>query len=298
MISDAFELLYPNFLNTINTIRVTDEKQTTNLHQFAKSVMCNANVLCKHFDTLPEQVQYDKSLDLIWGKCLTLSKAHAYLLNELCYSFSFPCNQEHIKEYVLVKLFASGLRNYSGSIVLLQNGYVYGSINLTRNLYELLCLMNFIKINDETVAQAFYDAGENPLDERNPYKWATSSGCFNKEWISLSDIRKQCNRKNDSEDSIYAFLCKFAHPSSQSVMIEIGDPTSLDCFTGQSIFGMEVPATNAGLFISEMLQFLPDSVQTPEFVTKAKFCREWALLITEEYENVAKKIAAAQSQQQ
>lgn len=239
-----------------------------------------------------EASKFNENYYLIWGKCIQISKLHCRLLEDICKQTLVIVDKENIKGFVLAKLMGKSIRTYLEIITLISGGFPYGAASLTRTLFELMVITRFIvKCNDE-VALEYFNASAKPLDEQdyNNYSWARASGMFgSNEKITFGKLLKKCELDNSIYSKLYAFHCKFAHATPQTVNYDINAVTD-DIYCGPTIQAIDVPATNAALFIrSVMLDYLC-YLDEDNLSIKALFCAEWVTYLCSEYNKAAKKL--------
>jgi len=304
MNSNCFEWLHPNFSNQVKkalelknigphtTADEINAAQSKKLRQFTLQYLPKAVSMCKMKNNEIERVSFHHSILKTWGSGLVLSCSFRYLLEDLCTSLVITYDEEHITDYVLAKLLTKGIRTYNEINVLLQNGFPYGAIALSRILFELYYISAFIQSYGDKVALAYDKTAENLLTENKGYAWAKEADCFkDKKNISFKEIRDSCKISSFPNDELYSFFCKYAHPSAQSVINEVGAEDNSDCYFGPSLYGFEVPAINSALMLGLMINNLVSYYQSEDFQLKGYFCLEWALLLMDEYEKIASTIS-------
>jgi hypothetical protein len=297
--SNIFELVLPNFIDKITERLnasgisidepIESEEQITRWSSLYNLFLAESigNVDFTSIENLisSEGLSFVINHQRIWGYCLLLSKVHLVMLEDICSTVRIQLDQANVKKYVLAKLMGKAIRTYAEVITLCENGLPYGAISLTRNIFELSVIMRFIDQYNDIVAMEFLKAAEKPLDEqdKDDYGWARSSGQFGENGrITFRALREKCGMDNSRYTEIYAFLSKYAHASSQSTNLEVGTSTD-NVFIGKTNFGIENPAINAALFISNMMPIFINHFGDRNMRLKVLFSFEWSNMIHDEY---------------
>ena len=250
--------------------------------------------ICKknqNYDVLKARKFY-KNYYAVWGNCIQISKLHRRLLEDICTQTIIKAEKENVKGYVLAKLMGKSIRTYSEIISLISDGFPYGAASLTRTLFELMVITRFIVQCNDNVALEYYKASAKPLDEQdyNNYSWAESSGIFKpNEKITLGKLQKECNLDNAVHFKLYAFHCKFAHATPQTVNFDI-DAVTDDTYYGPSMQSIDVPANNAALLIRNIMLDYLIYIDEDNISIKALFCAEWVIYLCDKYNEAAKKL--------
>jgi hypothetical protein len=237
-----------------------------------------------------ETCNFFKNFYEIWGQCIQISKLYCCLLKETCKNTVLIADKKDIKGFVLAKLMGKSIRTYSEIVTLISNGFSYGAASLTRTLFELMIVTRFILKCDSDVALKYYNASKKPLDEQdyNNYSWAKSSSLFEQdEKITLSKLQKKCELDNPIHYKMYAFHCKFAHATPQTISFDIDADTD-DILFGPTMQGVDAPAINAALLVRSVLLDFFSYLDEDKISIKALFCAEWVSYLCVEYKKVAK----------
>lgn len=241
-------------------------------------------------DNLPQDMAL---FSAVWGQCLSLSELLQHILESICLTFDASVDEEHILEAVLVRIFTRGIRTFAEINTLLQHGYPYGANSLTRNLFELWCILTFVGKYGAKTAVAYYEATGNDMISKNEYEWAKVAGVFDENSrISLIDIRRKCGLDSTTNKEFYSFSCKYTHGAPQIVNHEVGETKEHIYDMGGSSYGLEVPGINSAILIVSMLVELSHTFIKDDLILCIDLCQNLVDILKKAYLDTAARIAS------
>lgn len=302
-----FEQLQPNFNeelsgylleNNVNieNIALSEENSQKAVHVTKEFInKCTQNVdkiLLENKDGV-EARKFNNSFQQVWGESIKLSEVHECLISEIAFETThihLSTDDKSIKEYVLTKLLGNAIRTYQEIILLMKNGYPYGAISLTRNLFELSIITRFIQQENDEVSKAYYKSSDADVDYNDKYAWARPSGKFSKnERITIQRLREISDFDDDKFKNLYTIYCNFSHSAPQIVNNDV-DTDGLNIYAGPKTRGINAPGPNAAAFICDILLNAKLEKATPQTNWKIFFCLVWEEFLCESYNEAANKL--------
>lgn len=268
------------------------EKMMQLVGKFITENLININEIYKGIQEDVDLESFHVEFNKIWGYCIKLSEIHERLISEIAFQttkIALPLNDENIKEYVLNRLLCSAIRTYQEIILLMSNGYPYGAISLTRNLFELAVITRYIEQENEAVAWAYFNSSDAPVEFNHKYRWAALSGNFKqKEIITFKKI-KDISGFDERFDALYTIYCNFSHSAPQIVINDV-DTDIADIYAGPKTFGADAPGIFAATLVGDILTTVKLKNASLDARLKIIFCIGLAYHIRDNFSTLAKKI--------
>jgi len=255
---------------------------------FISGFVGRLDTMTEIWKTDPEIVEFYKGFNIIWGNCMKLISVELSILFELAsVTQKIPADEDHIKDYILARLLGRGIRTYQEITILLENGYPYGASSLTRNLFELVVIAEFLSENNAAVAKAYYDGSSNGMDHDDHYNWARASGKFkDTEHITLKKIHELAGFDENNYNDLYKTLCNFSHASSQITSCEVGTDSN-DIFIGPTSFGIEAAGIYATRLVNRIALTVISNHADSDSLLKLILAIEFGEYLCQELTNVA-----------
>jgi len=304
---DLFEILHPDFSKAFFDFMIehnvnfknselsgNENRKTIDLaKEFIEKCISNTKRILLINKEDREAQRFETTFQQVWGESICLSEIHEHLISEVAMQSTnivLSDDDSNIKEYVLTKLLGNAIRTYQEIILLMKNGYPYGAISLTRNLFELSIITRFIAEESDEVSIAYYRSSNAEVDHNDRYAWARPSGKFSKkERITIQRLRELSKFDDERFKDLYTIYCNFAHSAPQIVNNDV-DTNSPNIYAGPKVNGIDAPGTNAAAFICDILLKVKGQNATQDINFKILFCLVWEEYTSESYKRAAEKL--------